>query len=90
MDSLVNRPNTIHAQQTKFQVSYSQALSLFLRLARSSLTRADPLFQLQADPRAVYQKVPRARLYMGELPTCSPGVLLLPASAERWLARFAC
>ncbi|ORY90254.1 hypothetical protein BCR35DRAFT_328886 [Leucosporidium creatinivorum] len=37
MDSLVNRPNTIHAQQTKFQ----------------------------ADPRAVYQKVPRARLYMG-------------------------
>ncbi|KDE04981.1 hypothetical protein MVLG_04629 [Microbotryum lychnidis-dioicae p1A1 Lamole] len=37
VDSLVNRPNTIHARQAA----------------------------LQADPRPVYQKMPRARLYMG-------------------------
>lgn len=77
MDSLVNRPNTIHAQQTRMQVSTAVSGGGLSKAGCDDPSQLDQDLTLtlmyalwylpQADPRPVFQKVPRARLYMGKL-----------------------
>jgi hypothetical protein len=88
LDALVNRPNTILSQQKRFQVSLTLDLTLSFSLhqPRRSLTHSPLSFQ--ADHRPVYQKVPRARLYMGtpsSLPVPSRGSHLTILVSHRCL-----
>jgi hypothetical protein len=70
LEALVQRPNTVHARQTAFQVGYLRPSAYcrrrYLETRSPLICPPLPFHHPQKDTRHVFQKVPRARLYMGK------------------------